>query len=189
MRGTVTREFEDRLQREFDGRLRLRWSNRAGEFQVEQKVGVGREAPISDNDEDDLVRARDGYAYVMSVRDGDRMPCPTCNYTVQVPYLEVAHIRCPYCKFKGRNTYMVAGYFPLNDNFINYLKERDPLRGASKELAAAMDRRNEALAKSAEQAHADRAVAAFDDSYRRVVGIPQTGYTGKILEGTQVKGF
>lgn len=186
MRGTIPQSFEERLKREFDDRLRIRWSNRAGEFQIEQKVGTRVEAPVGDDDEDALVRARDGYAYVMSVRDGDRMPCPTCNYTIQVPYLETVHVACPYCKMKGRKTYIAAGYFPLDDNFITYLRQRDPLRGASKELAEAIDRRNKAMIEAKERETLNNSTAAFGEKYNKLVGIPQVGYTG--VEFTKKEG-
>ena len=82
----------ERLDREFRGRLRLRWSNRKQEFQLEQKVRRAlAEGPVKDSQDDDGIRRRDGYLYVLQEHPGDDLRekvlaaadlCPTAAITV-----------------------------------------------------------------------------------------------------------
>lgn len=172
--------FTRQLDDVFNGRLRIRWSAKRREFHIEQKVGRMAPNPCHiDEGDDDLIRARDGYIYVMSIRPGDRMPCPDCDYQLSVPVMDTADIRCPYCQLKGRTTRVVAGYWPLNERLIEHLRRIDPLRGGSDEMAAAADAYNESRLKAAEAAYSDTIISAADDDYRRLVGIPSVGYTGK----------
>jgi hypothetical protein len=174
-------DFTERLDQAFGGRLRIRWSPLRQEFQIEQKVGRAVVAPYwIDEGNDDLIRARDGYDYIMSVRPGDRMPCPSCYLPLAVPVMDTEEISCGYCRLQGRATRVVAGFWPLDtDHLIEHLRKIDPLRGAQKELTAAADRRNRLLLESMETAALAPGYAAFDDNYNRLVGIPQVGFTGK----------
>lgn len=177
-------EFTDRLHREFDGRLRIRWSASQHEWQIEQKIGHGRIPPIAiDEGRDDLIRARDGYHFVMSVRTGDRMRCPKCNYQLTVPVMDTWDIRCPYCRLKGRHTSVVAGYWPLNDRLLAHLHKIDPLNVFSEQQAAEADRYNERLLKQQEDDAMAPGYAEASDMYRRLVGIPMVGYSGKEFRG------
>lgn len=171
--------FAERLRSTFDGRLRIRWSVRAQEFRIEQKVGNAVVAPIRiDEDRDDLICARDGYDYVMSIRNGTRMPCPTCQFTeLTVPALDTAHIRCSYCASKGLDGRVTAGYWPLEDALIDHLRKIDPLRGQTFELSAATDRRNRALLQSNENSISDIVISKGAEDYDALVGIPHFGYS------------
>lgn len=171
--------FKERLERAFDGRLRIRWSVKAREFRIEQQVGRAVVPPVRiEEDRDDLICARDGFDYVLSVRSGDRMPCPECEWTeLKVPVRGFVDIRCPYCASKGRQGRTVAGFWPLDDTLITHLQMIDPLRGASKELAAAADRRNEARLAQAERDFSNTIYAQGADHYNEMVGIPQFGYS------------
>lgn len=174
------RSFTERLEREFRGRLRIRFSDKEQEWQIEQRVGraVLPDARISLYD-DDAIRARDGYLHVMSIRQGDRMPCPKCRYELKVPAFKTVDVACPYCKLKGRTTRVCAGYFPLEgDALIQHLRRLDPERGASLELAAEADRKNEALVASLERQSLDASYGISQD-FNRLFGIQSVGYTGK----------
>lgn len=176
------KNFRDRLEQAFQGRLRIRYSDRERAWHIEQQVGRAVVAPIAiEADRDDLIRARDGYHFVMSIREGTRMPCPVCHYELEVPAFDTADIRCGYCALKGRQTRVVAGFFPLNDFLIDHLRKIDPLRGAQRELAEQADRANALRLKAAEADLSDTVISAASDDYRRLVGIPMTGYTGKEL--------
>ena len=73
--------FVKLLEREFRGRLRVRWSSRKHTFEIEQKVGRAAYRPIRWLEEDDtFVCARDGYVHVLSVAPGD---------TVRQEFIEV----------------------------------------------------------------------------------------------------
>lgn len=170
-------QFVARLESTFGGRLRIRWSVAEQCFHIEQKVGRAVVAPIFiEESRDDLIRARDGYHPVMTVRPGDRMPCPTCSYQLHVPVLDTMDIRCPYCQLKGRQTRVVAGYWPLNDTLIEHLRKIDPLRGASQELADEADRHNKMLMRSQENDALAPGEAAFSDDYNRIVGIESNSH-------------
>lgn len=177
-------EFTKQLEQTFQGRLRIRWSSKRREFHIEQKVGRMAPAPqrISEAD-DDMIRARDGYHFVMSIREGDRMPCPECGFEIKVPVMDTADIRCTYCEMTGKQTRVVAGFWPLNERLIEHLRKIDPLRGGQKELADAADRYNELLVQAAENQISNDGYAALEERYNRLVGIPQTGYTGKVFTG------
>src|SRR5262245_29340645 len=106
-------EFTERLQQKFDGRLRVRWSAKEQHFVIEQRVGRAVVAPIRISEgRDDLIRARDGYHPVMVISAGDRMRCPTCHYEMKVPVRDTVDVKCEYCGLKGRQTHVVAGYWP-----------------------------------------------------------------------------
>jgi len=172
------RAFTERLQDAFDGRLRIRWSNAAHEFQIEQRVARGLinfPAALTD---DEHIRLRDGYFYVMSVRTGDRMPCPRCEATLRVPVREVKELSCDRCRANGLEHRVAAGFFPLDDTLIAHLQSIDPLRGASRELRAKIDAHNARHTEAQRQSVLDKAYAAGADDFNRIAGIPNVGYTG-----------
>ena len=170
--------FVKQLEQAFEGRLRIRWSHSTHEFQIEQRVARGLiNFPMALND-DEQIRLRDGYFYVMSIRSGDRMPCPRCRYQLVVPVHEIKELSCERCKVAGLEHRVSAGFFPLDDTLITYLKAMDPLRGASRELRAKVDAHNERYTKAQRQAVLDRTYAAGADNFNRIAGIPNVGYTG-----------
>ncbi len=71
----------------------------------------------------------------------------------------------------------MAGYWPLDDSLISHLQMLDPLRGASKELAAACDRRNDALMASRERELSNHFMSAGADNFNAVHGIESFSYT------------
>src|SRR5574343_1629107 len=109
--------FTARLEREFGGRLRIRWSTQRGEWHIEQKVARAHLPQYYLYENDDAgIRQRDGYDYLLAIREGDRMPCPRCGHTVKVPVMVTGEARCDRCgKRYG------AAYFPLEgDALIQY---------------------------------------------------------------------
>lgn len=176
--------FVERLNSVFRGRLRIRWSSERNEWHVEQKVRRGifpgqkpAKAKVWDESMDSFIRHRDGTVLVVAVRTGDRMPCPVCNYTLRVPFMQTHLVTCPYCKLKGRHSHIPALFIPLNDSLIEYLQKIDPESDVSQRLAEDLDRQNELLAQSMEQDAVNAGIAGFEQDYRRVVGIPMVGYT------------
>lgn len=176
--------FTDLLARTFDNRLRIRWSASQHEFHIEQRVGRAVAAPSRfDEGRDDLIRARDGYDFVMSVRTGDRMPCPVCHYTLRVPVMDTWDIHCGYCKLRGLQTSVVAGFWPLNDRLISHLQKIDPLRADQTEQARAADRYNRLMMESEDNAIINAGVARGYEKFNRIAGIQSVGYTGKEYRG------
>lgn len=133
-------QFEQEFESAFNGRFRIRWSDKRQEYHIEQKLTQSNPAlipPVFRNPEtggdeydtysDAWIRARDGYFFVMAVRNGTKMPCPVCGMTVDVPELVTAESFCHYCKVMGRDGRYVAAYYPLNHILIEHIKTIDPL--------------------------------------------------------------
>lgn len=171
----------ERLEREFDGRLRIRWSYKRNEWQIEAKIARAIDPGAQvDAADDDHIRARDGYAFVMSIRRGDRMPCPDCGFTLKVPVLHTAEVRCDYCRSRGRDGRHRAAYFPLDSELLfEHLRKIDPIRGYRDSLVRLADARNKAILAARERAALNEIQAANIDNFNNLVGIPQFGYSGK----------
>lgn len=181
---TVPTEFAKRLEREFNGRLRLRWSNAKQEFHLEQKVRRGlANGLVRHSHDDDGIRRRDGYFYVLSIQPGTRMPCPRCRTEVQIPAFEFREVSCPMCKLGGQEHRFGAGYFPLSDSLIDHLKTLDPEREATRRLRDQVNTHNTRLQQRQERMVLDRMADAVADDFTRIAGIPMTGYTGKEFRG------
>lgn len=169
----IPESFQDSLQREFEGRLRLRWSLWEDSFIVEQKIRreladeLGPQAT-----EDDRLRQRDGYLKLCAVRNGDRMPCPYCKTTLKVPVFEFWLLQCPNCR-----EYSAAGYFELNDRLVETLKGFDWVHAAkNRDRVDAHNRANEeAIERHALNVHE----AVMKENFTSIAGIQSVGYTGR----------
>lgn len=177
--------FVEKLEREFRGRLRVRWSAERNEWHIEQKIRRGlfpgtKPSKLGwDETTDAYIRHRDGVVHVMSVRTGTLMDCPKCGTELKVPYMETHFVSCPLCKLRGfTNAYSVV-FFPLGDSLIDYLKKIDPENPISERLNEDMDRQNELLAETMERDALREGTAAASERYNRIVGIPQVGLSGK----------
>jgi hypothetical protein len=181
---TVPTDFARALEREFQGRLRVRWSTQRQEWHVEQKIRRGlADFPADPNGSDEHQRLRDGYMYILSIRPGDRMPCPRCASTLKVPHLEFREIICDFCKFTGKEYKVAAGYWPLNDKLIERLKELDPERSMTKVQRTQVDARNRALEEAQQKHVLNVSLGTAADDFVQITGIPMTGYTGKEFKG------
>lgn len=180
---TVPADFAARLDRAFQGRLRVRWSNAKQEFHVEQRVSRAlADFPVVPSD-DHSIRLRDGYLYLLSIRPGTRMPCPKCGLTLAVPVREFQNISCQMCKLNGYEHRVSAGYFPLDDTLIDYLAQLDPERGMSQTRRRAVDAHNATLLARQRQQVLDASLDVMNDDFRRIAGIPSVGYTGASVKG------
>jgi hypothetical protein len=181
---TPPESFVEKLDREFRGRLRIRWSTEDAAWHVEQKVARGMFPGTKpskkgwDESTDAYIRHRDGVILVISVRTGDRMPCPKCGHELKVPYLQTHLVTCAFCKLRGKQSHVPAVYFPLSDSLIQFLKSIDPENPVSEGLAEDLDVQNEALAAMLEKDALTAGNAAAEQEYRRIVGIPQVGLSG-----------
>lgn len=177
----IPESFDVQLKREFNNRFRIRWSDKRGEFQIEQKIAPSQvlEPPLLsdgtwDSWNDDYIRSRDGYWYVMSVRQGDRMPCQQCHTTMKVPIRKTAESLCGGCGKKHR-----AAFYPLDDLLIRHLKWIDPLSDGPVTVTAFAHEQNRKAQKSRENAAYNNVEAATLDNFSHMFGIQQVGYTGK----------
>lgn len=172
--------FNKKLQREFDGRLRCRYVQHRDEYHIEQKVYKSVLPPFRINSEDDdAIRARDGYSFVMRIRRGDRMPCPDCNLTIKVPVRHTGVAECTYCQVRGKDGKHMAAYFPLDDYLIMELRAMDPYKGWSEDRLKLIDEENRKIMESRKKDFDNQIEAITNDYYKRMVGIPQVGYTGR----------
>lgn len=185
----IPTEFAERLESEFGGRYRIRESQARGEYHLEQKIGPGfhpgtiKIDPKSKSQYrarwDDMIRARDGYVLTFIVTPGDRTPCPTCHTTLHVPVKQFVNLVCPTCEARGRKTTLSVGYWPLNDDLLQHLRRIDAYTGGHERVEA--DIQKATSAKLAQQARdlVRPGDAALRERYKRMVGIPQQGYTGR----------
>lgn len=181
--------FVEKLESTFRSRLRVRWSVQRGAFIIEQKVRRGLfpgHKPTRkgwDETNDKYVQARDGVVEIMEVRTGTLMDCPKCGHQLKVPFMHSTAIRCDYCRLQGKEPAVNAVFMPLGDALIDYLKSIDPENPISESLADDVDRANCSLEASMENDAMNSTEASLRDRYKRMVGIPQVGYTGKEFRG------
>jgi hypothetical protein len=178
-------DFVNRLNDTFRNELRIRWSNKLNQWQIEQKINNPKELGYRFDDEwhDDAVRQRDGYALVCSVYPGDRAKCPKCNNELKIPTFKFGEVKCSYCALKGRESRVIAGFFPLTDLLIDHLKKLDPTRGWRDSITKAIEIKNEKIERSKEREIENHTEAVWKDNYNQIAGIPQVGYTGKEFKG------
>ena len=162
--------------------LRVRWSLKRQTWQVEQQVGVAQALPPIRIDEgrDDLIRARDGYAFVMEVAPGDRVPCPKCGLTVKLPHLETREVPCTYCRGKGRDATVIGGYWPLGDALLQHLRRTNPFRPSSEgEAVERMARESDAYNANVQRLEEEAARQHGEDVLfdALIHQIPKVGYT------------
>lgn len=180
-------QFLARLREEFRDRLRIRWADTQGEWHLEQKVGRGIFDPPLPSHKiaphqrelqyEKRERARDGYAFVMAIRPGDRMPCPACGLTMHVPVMELTEAKCGWCLEHGRDTRLMACYFPLGEVLIDHLKKIDPERDGIRRQRDEADLANaRKLAREERAADSELRDSLFDAA---VDQIPKWGYTGR----------
>jgi hypothetical protein len=181
--------FQERLAEEFHDRLRIRYSKAEDAYVVEEKVGRGAATPhrhrvpgrphewVPIELDDTYIRARDGYAKVLSVRLGDRMPCPVCGLAVKVPVMTFGEARCSYCAVKERRSRYTAAFFPLGETLMDHLKSIDPLRSDTRKRIQAED---EAFARERKVEDKDYDAGFHDELFDVAIQqIPKVGYTGR----------
>lgn len=175
---TVPEYFQQRLEEEFQDKLRVRWSDKWNEWHVEQKVRRGLAASPSKFDpyDDTLIRHKDGYMWIMSIKQGSKFDCPQCGLTLSAPTRETVYVSCGHCKLKGYNSQWLACHWPLDETLIEHLKKLERQIDTTADMLSQSDR---ALRKLQERAVLDPTLAAFEDSHNKLAGILQTGYTGK----------
>lgn len=121
---------------------------------------------------------------IMTVAVSETMRCPDCGYKLVVPFNETMQLSCLACKLKGRNTKVIAGYYPLNHILLNHLKSIDPLRNMDEDMIGKMNEYNEKKMEQQQKQLSDDAESYASDNINRLMGIPTFGYAGvKRFEG------
>lgn len=180
--------FRARLQREFDGRLRLRWSHQRSAYQVEVQCGRRtHDIPLHNPQDDDCIRAREGYARVMEVLPRPAFDCPArvsqepgaprCGVKLEVPMRERVEVTCLNCRQHGRDGRTRAEYWPLDDRLLDRLKQIDPKRQWAHQQVNEMDLGNKRAEMRAELDTLNELDAFNLDYYSTLAGIPSFAYT------------
>ncbi len=178
---TPPASFARQLASEFNGRLRVRWSIKRGEWHIEQQVERGKAMlPRVINEADDAaVRYRDGYVFVLAVRNGTRMPCPRCGTELRVPIRQFGEVTCPTCQPISHQPHKVrACYWPLDDSLLEHLRRFDPHRDGYRRMLADLNSAEPARAAQEASWRRERHAQAVDD-FPQIFNIPQVGYTGR----------
>lgn len=181
-------DFLARLASAFSGRLRIRWSLVKNEWHIEQQVGRAALPPLRITEADDsLIRARDGYAFVMAIKNCNHSPCRHCGKSCRVPELRSGEIKCERCSEQKRAREF-GGYWPLGDALLDHLRKIDPYRDGHKVAAAEQD-----LQDTRRELTRQRNIfntiesATLDDKYQ-LFDTPFSGYTGKVKAGSSIHG-
>jgi hypothetical protein len=170
--------FRASLERQFDGRLRVRWSEAKGEWHIEQKMARSRLArrrvAAGTVEHDEVVRAADGYVFVLAVRPGNRVPCPKCGKVLGIPELRMKRSTCPLCSHS-----FLAVYYPLGDMLLEHLRYTDPYRdGLDRIFKAQEDAEQQVKAAQHRERH-NEGEALWKDHFTQIAGIQSVGYTGR----------
>lgn len=172
--------FTEALARRFGSRLRIRWSAKLGEWQVEQQVGRAAFAPNGLDPHDDAhIRAKDGYALVLSIRPAPTAPCPDCGTPMNVPIMRFGEAVCSRCKAEGGDGRHAMSYWPLNERLLTHLLRIDPERADLQALAREVDEANHRMLQERERDFSNRNQAIASDYFNHIFEIPQVGYTGR----------
>lgn len=144
MRPEIPTWFEEALEREFQGRFRIRWSERKREWHFEERVGRAvYDPPKHEGETDRWVRARDGYRFMFAIQPAPWRGCPNCHLTVDVPVCKFKEVRCDYCGFRGVGQRYVLAYFPLGEKLLEHIRAHDPVRDMTKRRVKEVDLHNE----------------------------------------------
>ncbi len=179
---SVPQGFQERLEQEFGGKIRIRWSDKWGEWNVEQKVRRGLAGGSLDGDRysDDTIREKDGYVWVMSFKQGTRFDCPKCGLELKAPSRTTEMVSCRHCKAKGYEHRWNASHWPMDETLIDHLKGLE--RGID-DVPEKLRQAQAALQKQMLRNVLDPTLAGFEDRFNKLAGIYSVGYTGKEFTG------
>lgn len=171
--------FVDSLERQFNGRLRVRWSEARSEWQIEQKTRRARvpkrRIEAGRPDEDRLRRAADGYQFVLAVKPGNRDRCPKCRTMQGIPELRMVQTKCVRCQAPFQSV-----YYPLGDMLLEHLRYTDPYRGGTERVFADQDKADAAVRAAQARQHHNEFENVIKDSFNEIANIPTFGYTGGV---------
>lgn len=119
--------FAESLRVQLDGRFRVRFSRKVKRFQLEEKLQCAILPPIYvAPDDDDTIRAIDGYGFFAEVSPGTLTPCSRCGKDRHTAFKEFMATACEHCGDKDSG----AVHWPLDDSLLEHLRKTDPRRGA-----------------------------------------------------------
>ena len=169
----IPESFQRSLQEQFDGRLRVRWSPSTSTYQIEQRFRAVRSRFAAPND-DEAIRDRDGFQFILAVAPGDRSRCPKCQRDTKIAVKQFKESRCEHCEAK-----LKICHFPLDESLLQHLRYTDPYRGGLERLQADLEASELAIAVAKQRDLRNKIESATKDDFKRLVGISQFGYTGR----------
>lgn len=173
-------DFQDKLDQEFGGKLRVRWSGKLSEWHVEQKVRHMVGWPDGwDRHSDNTIRYKDGYVWIMSFKQGTRFECPTCHLTLKAPSHRTEMVSCDHCRLKGYNHQHLAGHWNMDETLIEHLK----MLRWKLDHPDDMNKLDAALKIQQMRQVLDPTIEGIADRYNQGMGIVSVGYTGKVFSG------
>lgn len=177
----------ERIEALWGDRLRLRWSLREGMWHVEQKLEKGArqlwpsmvmyqkwEHLIND----DFVRRRDGFTFVLRISPRSFHDCPACGKGMEVPPHHVGVLECLGCKEKGKMVRTLAGYWDLGgDAILDELRKMDPngIYQKTRSVEQRVDDANYAKEYWAERTSRNEGRAILMDAY--MDAFPKAGFS------------
>lgn len=171
---TAPSAFAKRLERDFQGRLRIRWSDSSNQWLIEEKVGRASAPAHARSYDDNLTRAAQGYSLVLTVAPGDRERCRKCGSTVKLPVFDFAETKCQTCGSLTRSC-----FWPLTDMLLEHLRKIDPLRDGPSRLRDEAD----AATRKASAERERRLSGSIEDHTKDLIntfgGFTSLGYTGR----------
>lgn len=170
---TIPSWFSAALRAEHDGRLRIRWSDRAQQFLIEQKNFPGRGDKVPAGDSDRAIQLRDGYVFVLGVTPGDRAKCPRCGLSTRVPVMKMKFATCSHCNKEFR-----ACYWPLGWGLLQWLRWSDPYRDGLDRISRELDRHDSAQQGAKRRALSNDIEDITKDEFTNLFQIQSVGYTG-----------
>lgn len=164
--------FSRALDRQFDGRFRVRFSIKRQTWQLEEKCDVARLPPVEiDPADDDLIRAVDGYSYFAEVAPGTTCRCPRCGRDSAAVVKAFRATACNKCGLKS-----VRAYWPLDDTLLEHIRETDPRRGATERLRQARNHNKRLSDARIDSSFRESRALSVDDAK---CDIAKVGHTGK----------
>lgn len=195
---TIPETFADRLHTRFNGRFRLRWSEVEHQYLLEQRVARGLAPGLMkfefDNERkrkyqlEERIRQQDGYILTAVITAGTTAYCPRCESPTPSPRFEFQVSFCAPCASHGVEQLVHSGFFHFNDQLLEAIEEIDPHKDGVDRTIAKTIRHNEARERELEYQLMAPIEARFRDDFKRLVGIPGVGYTGRIFAGSDGPG-
>lgn len=168
----------ERLNSEFDDRLRIRWSHEEQAWHLEQRFAKGfhvSQKGQRDEESDEMVRRREGYLLIMSIQPGDRMKCKGCSKQLKVPMNQISSITCE-CGSKH-----IVGFYALDSEALfEHLRRMDPLKDHRNGTREKIAENNAKVWEAAQNRPSQLATEYVTQAMSvKEFGMDMVGYTGK----------
>lgn len=178
---TIPPTFRARLDAEFQGRIRVRWSYQRNCFVVEQQESAAiHPGELFTHSNDDIaIRARDGYGLLFELWTGSTAAC-LCGADIPLTPSTIKVYECPTCQVRhGRTRQLPIASFDFTEGLLEALCRLDYIAHNTESPKDAVRRAWHANLRK--KAAKDKAIAAdrqlrLRDDWHRLYNVPRTGY-------------